>query len=161
LRARPTETSRARGGAGASAGMALAPRDGMRIPSPARFSTIYLVALACLLVAACAAGSQRFVPDHPAGFWFGLWHGVIAPISFVVSLFDGSVQIYERTNTGAWYDLGFLLGILTMSGCGHHSQRRLRVPKGKDGFPKGRGKAHVKIDVAWNGEDDGAPPPPP
>ena len=46
-----------------------------------------------------------------AGFWLGLWHGVITPITFVVSLFTDDVSIYEVRNSGNWYDFGFVLGI--------------------------------------------------
>ncbi|NUQ23110.1 MAG: hypothetical protein HUU34_04105 [Saprospiraceae bacterium] len=44
------------------------------------------------------------------GFFYGLLHGFITPISFVVSLFDDDVAIYAVNNTGGFYDLGFLLG---------------------------------------------------
>jgi hypothetical protein len=47
----------------------------------------------------------------PAGFWAGLWHGIIAPITFIVSLFADGVRIYETNNNGRWYDFGFILGI--------------------------------------------------
>ena len=47
----------------------------------------------------------------PAGFWAGVWHGLIAPITFIVSLFNPSVGIYEINNNGRWYDFGFLIGI--------------------------------------------------
>ncbi len=47
----------------------------------------------------------------PAGFWAGLWHGIIAPITFIVSLFADGVRIYETNNNGRWYDFGFMLGI--------------------------------------------------
>jgi len=30
---------------------------------------------------------------EPAGFWAGLWHGIIAPITFIVSLFNPGVRI--------------------------------------------------------------------
>jgi len=50
-------------------------------------------------------------PDaKPAGFWAGYWHGMISPITFVVSLFKPGVRIYETHNNGKWYDLGFLMG---------------------------------------------------
>ena len=48
---------------------------------------------------------------YPAGFWAGLWHGIIAPIAFVVSLFNSNVSIYEINNNGRWYEFGFLIGI--------------------------------------------------
>jgi hypothetical protein len=47
---------------------------------------------------------------RPAGFWIGLWHGLIAPITFLVSLFNAGVRIYEVNNTGRWYEFGFILG---------------------------------------------------
>lgn len=47
----------------------------------------------------------------PAGFWAGLWHGLITPITFIVSLFNPNVRIYETNNNGRWYDFGFLLGV--------------------------------------------------
>lgn len=48
---------------------------------------------------------------RPAGFFDGLWHGVISPITFIVSLYDDDVAIYEANNRGGWYDFGFLIGV--------------------------------------------------
>ena len=47
---------------------------------------------------------------RPAGFGAGFWHGLILPITFVVSLFNPGVRIYEAHNSGRWYDFGFILG---------------------------------------------------
>jgi len=47
----------------------------------------------------------------PAGFWAGLWHGIIAPLIFIIGLFSDKVKIYEIHNSGRWYDFGFMLGI--------------------------------------------------
>ncbi len=52
----------------------------------------------------------------PAGFWAGFWHGLISPITFIISLFNPDVRIYEVNNNGGWYDFGFLLGISGTSG---------------------------------------------
>ena len=41
----------------------------------------------------------------------GLWHGIIAPITLVLSFFNPAIQMYEVHNAGSEYDLGFLLGI--------------------------------------------------
>jgi hypothetical protein len=66
----------------------------------------------------------------PAGFWDGLWHGIIAPITFVVSLFVDGVSIYETTNNGRWYEFGFMLGIGAYAGseAAKPLQKRLLSP---------------------------------
>ncbi len=71
-------------------------------------------------LAACAAGPNTAAGGvDAAGFWLGLWHGIIAPVAFVVSLFTDTVSIYEVNNTGGWYDFGFLLGAsMTLGGGG-------------------------------------------
>jgi hypothetical protein len=53
---------------------------------------------------------------EPAGFWSGLWHGFIAPITFLVSVFATGVSIYETNNNGRWYEFGFMLGIGAYAG---------------------------------------------
>jgi hypothetical protein len=52
----------------------------------------------------------------PAGFWGGLWHGLIAPYTFLISLFARGVSIYETNNKGRWYEFGFMLGIGAYAG---------------------------------------------
>jgi hypothetical protein len=68
--------------------------------------------MAVLMLAACAAGADPLVDGGPrgAGFWLGLWQGLILPVTFVVSLFNDSVGIYEAVNRGHLYDLGFVIG---------------------------------------------------
>ncbi len=80
-------------------------------------------ALALTLLAACAAGVNELAGSAGAdgtiaGFWRGLWHGVIAPITFVISLFSKTVGIYEAHNNGGWYNFGFLLGLSMVFGGG-------------------------------------------
>jgi hypothetical protein len=41
----------------------------------------------------------------------GLWHGIIAPATLVVSFFNSDVHMYEVHNAGSEYDLGFLIGV--------------------------------------------------
>lgn len=78
---------------------------------------------AALMLAACAAGPNTAAgtpgPDGDvAGFWLGLWHGLIAVVTFVISLFTDSVSVYEVHNDGGWYDFGFVLGLLLSLGSG-------------------------------------------
>ena len=82
-----------------------------------------------LLVAACAAGVNPEVgvaaPEGGtvAGFWLGLWHGIIAPVTFVISLFTDTVSLYEVHNNGNWYDFGFVLGAGILFGGGSAGAR--------------------------------------
>lgn len=46
-----------------------------------------------------------------AGVVQGLWHGIIAPVTLVMSFFNENVQMYEVHNNGREYNLGFLLGV--------------------------------------------------
>jgi hypothetical protein len=86
---------------------------------------ITLICLALVLAAVVLAGCAHpldvssLTPDPPYGFWSGLWHGIIAPISFFVSLFTNDIAMYAKNNNGGWYDFGFCLGagILFGSGC--------------------------------------------
>lgn len=81
------------------------------------FLTVLVVGLSCLLCG--CADTVTFAEAsniEPVGFWHGLWHGMIAPIAWIVSLFDDSVAIYAIYNNGGWYDFGFILGIGGLTG---------------------------------------------
>lgn len=86
------------------------------------------VVLLVVLLAGCAAsGNEAASSANDAGFWLGLWQGLIAPFAFIVSLFNDSVGIYEVDNNGAWYDFGYIIGLSTIfsgSGAGARGARR-------------------------------------
>ena len=84
---------------------------------------------AALLFAACAAGANPQEGASPpdgdvAGFWLGLWHGIISPVTFVISLFSDTVNFYEIHNDGNWYNFGFVLGAGILFGGGGAGARR-------------------------------------
>jgi hypothetical protein len=91
-----------------------------------------MLALALIVLAGCAAGPNNLVNrpregEEIAGFWQGLWHGIIAPITFVVSLFSDNVSMYEVHNNGNWYNFGFLIGMsMTLGGGGGSAASRRR-----------------------------------
>ncbi len=90
-----------------------------------------VLALLLLTLVSCTAGPNELadVPDEDgdvAGFWQGLWNGIIAPITFVISLFSDKVTMYEVHNNGGWYDFGFLFGLSAAWGGGSSGAARAR-----------------------------------
>jgi len=68
--------------------------------------------LIALVFSGCADVTpiENCVVDVPVGFLWGIWHGLIAPVSFVGSLFLDDVAMYAVNNNGGWYDFGFVIG---------------------------------------------------
>lgn len=101
-----------------------------------RVLSYVVLATAVATLASCAAGPGLADPGpDPAGFWLGLWHGLISPITFIIGLFTSSVSIYEVHNNGNWYDFGFMIGVSTVfSGgiTGGGRARRARRRKATD-----------------------------
>ncbi len=78
-----------------------------------RLIPIFLMVLATLLLmTACAPGDGQASPENPAGFFWGIWHGWIAPVSLIIGFFNKNIRIYEVFNTGHWYDVGFYIALL-------------------------------------------------
>lgn len=77
------------------------------------FMKFFLLAGTILLLSGCAdsVAIDQVAQVEPVGFLHGLWHGIILPFSWIISLFDSDVAIYAVYNNGGWYDFGFVLGI--------------------------------------------------
>ena len=60
----------------------------------------------------CFPGGDPNSPHQAAGFFMGVWHGWIAPLSLIVGIFNHDVRIYEANNSGWWYDLGYYVAII-------------------------------------------------
>jgi hypothetical protein len=95
--------------------------------------TLALVLALVIALAGCAAGPNRLVGTgddggSTAGFWLGLWHGIIVVFSFIVSLFNDNVSVYDVHNSGHLYDLGFVMGLMMClgGGCGGARKKRRR-----------------------------------
>jgi hypothetical protein len=86
-----------------------------------------------VLLLGCAAGDIRWNESNPAGFWAGLWHGMISVVTLIISLFSKNVKMYECFNNGGWYVFGFLLGVIIIwgGGCGA-AVRRSKSSKPRD-----------------------------
>lgn len=91
-------------------------------------STILLLSAALLLLTtSCIPGDGAATPEHPANFLWGIWHGWVAPISLIISLFKDHIGIYEVHNTGFWYNLGYYMAIV--GGFGSLSLARKQMRK--------------------------------
>ena len=78
--------------------------------------TLFIATAAIILLLAlsgCVPGDGAVTPDKPAGFLWGIWHGWIAPVSLIISLFDKNVSIYEVHNNGWWYNFGYYIAIIS------------------------------------------------
>ena len=86
-------------------------------------SILIIVGLALILLVGCAPGVNELAQKADskgvvAGFWRGLWNGIIAPVTFIISLFNPNVQMYEVHNNGGWYNFGFIFGMMIIFGGG-------------------------------------------
>lgn len=79
-----------------------------------------------MFMSSCAEPQSvtQCVEGEKSGFWNGLWHGIIAPISFVISLFSDNITMYDVNNNGKWYDFGFVVGAGILWGGGSKARSR-------------------------------------
>lgn len=87
-----------------------------------------LCLLLIILLSSCAPGVNNRSQDNKAGFFSGIWHGWIAPITLIWQIFNHNVRIYEVYNTGWTYDLGFYIAVISGFG-GISLSRRHRKKK--------------------------------
>ena len=84
---------------------------------------LILVTLVLALAACTATQAPTAVQPTAPGFWLGIWHGFIFPLTFIVSLFSNDISIYAVPNNGTWYDAGYFIGIVFL-GVGARSSRK-------------------------------------
>jgi hypothetical protein len=72
----------------------------------------FILIVTVVTISGCMPGNSDYGASHPAGFFTGIWHGWIAPISLIAGLFNPAVRVYEVYNTGWWYDFGFYIALV-------------------------------------------------
>ncbi len=78
-----------------------------------KITVITLLLLVVILsFTACMPRQDQNNAQKKAGFFWGIWHGWIAPVSLIVGFFNDEIRIYETHNTGWWYDLGFYIAVI-------------------------------------------------
>ena len=78
---------------------------------------VLLGIILALALSGCADHVQfaQAAAKEPVWFWHGLWHGMILPFSWLLSLFMDGVAVYAIYNNGGWYDFGLSLGVGALS----------------------------------------------
>jgi hypothetical protein len=66
-----------------------------------------------VVLTGCIPGDGTYSTEYRAGFFWGVWHGWIAPVSLVLGIFFSDIRVYETANTGWWYDMGFYIAIIS------------------------------------------------
>jgi hypothetical protein len=73
-----------------------------------------LLLVTLMTSAGCIPGDGKHTTEKPAGFFWGIWHGWIAPISLIWGLlFNPEIRIYEPSNSGWAYDFGFYIAVIS------------------------------------------------
>ena len=88
------------------------------------FLTVFVL-FALFVFSSCADVQQveACKTGHTYGFFGGLWHGIIAPVSFVGSLFSDDIAVWAVNNNGGWYTFGFLIGVGSLGFGGSKASR--------------------------------------
>jgi hypothetical protein len=81
--------------------------------------------IAVILLSSCAEVQhiEACRTGQTYGFFGGLWHGIIAPVTFFISLFSDNVAVWAVNNNGGWYTFGFLIGVGSLGFGGHKASR--------------------------------------
>lgn len=90
---------------------------------------LLLLFITVFTLTGCVPGDGHNNAEHPAGFFWGVWHGWIAPVSLIIGIFKPDITIYEVHNSGWWYDLGFYIAVISGFG-GLSLTRRKKMNKG-------------------------------
>ena len=77
------------------------------------FILMVLSTVILLTFTGCVPGDGTATSIKPAGFFWGIWHGWIAPISLIMGLLGKNVRVYETFNSGWWYDFGYYMAIIS------------------------------------------------
>ncbi len=85
---------------------------------------LFILIFVVTMVSGCIPGDGSYGQSYKAGFFWGIWHGWIAPVSLILGIFFKNIRVYEVMNTGWFYDLGFYLAIISGFGGLSLSRRR-------------------------------------
>jgi len=92
----------------------------------------FILIISVFVLTGCVPGDGSYTDAHAAGFFSGIWHGWIAPVTLIIGIFQGNIRIYEPMNSGWWYDFGFYMAIISGFGGLSLVRRKKRYESSKD-----------------------------
>lgn len=84
---------------------------------------ILIILLFVILLTSFTSCAPSGYESSAAGFFSGIWHGIIIVFSLIGKLFGADIGIYAEHNTGFTYWLGFIIGIGGLGGGGSAARR--------------------------------------
>ena len=78
-----------------------------------KLSLAIILLTGVFVLAGCIPGDGVNTAEKPAGFFWGVWHGWVAPVSLVIGLFKHNIRVYEAINRGWIYDFGFYIAVIS------------------------------------------------
>ena len=78
-----------------------------------RMALALTLMVSLISLAGCIPGDGHNTAEKPAGFFWGIWHGWVAPISLIIGIFKKNIRLYEALNNGWLYDFGFYIAVIS------------------------------------------------
>jgi len=74
---------------------------------------LLVLLIVIFLLTGCLPGDGKNTVENPAGFFWGIWHGWLAPVSIIIGFFNRTIRVYEVFNRGWSYDVGFYMAVIS------------------------------------------------
>ena len=82
---------------------------------------LFILIISIVGIVGCAQHYTGTTFDNPYGFFSGIWHGILLPISITINIiswilsifgieFFQDIEIMGKPNTGLTYYIGFFIG---------------------------------------------------
>ena len=81
-----------------------------------RATLLTVFALILLCSSGCVPGDGTSTENDASGFFYGIWHGWIAPVTLIWGFFNPTIRVYEPINVGWWYDFGYYMAVISPFG---------------------------------------------
>ncbi len=94
---------------------------------------VLVIIITASLLSGCIPGDGKNTNDNKAGFFWGIWHGWLAPISLIISIFKDNISIYEVSNVGWLYDFGYYIAVISGFGGVALSRKKRRASRDHSG----------------------------